>query len=98
MNALKAQINNLEKKVADIGENADRTKLYLPRSVKEVIREVIREEKEEKNEREQRKLKIIVHALPESSEGTLEDRKLDDSERVYSILTDTLNVNIDISR
>ena len=37
-----------------------------------------------------------MHALPESSEGTLEDRKLDDAERVHSILTDTLNVNIDI--
>ena len=37
-----------------------------------------------------------MHALPESSEGNLEDRKLDDAERVHSILTDTLNVNIDI--
>ena len=66
------------------------------KSEKEVIREVIREEKEEEIEREQRKLNIIVHALPESSEGSLEYRKLHDAERVHSILTDTLNVNIDI--
>ena len=66
------------------------------KSAKEVIREVIREEKEEDIEREQRKLNIIVHALQESSEGTLEGRILDDAERVHSILTDTLNVKIDI--
>ena len=96
VNALKAQINNLEKKVADIEKMLTKPSTELPKSEKEVIREVIREEKEEENEREQRKLNIIVHALPESSEGTLEDRKLDDAERVHSILTDTLNVNIDI--
>ena len=37
-----------------------------------------------------------MHALPESSKGPLKDRKLDDAERVHSILTDTLNVDIDI--
>ena len=96
VNALKAQVNNLEKKVADIEKMLTAPSTEVQKSEKVVIRDVIREEKEEENEREQRKLNIIVHALPESSEGTLEDRKLDDAERVHSILIDTLNVNIDI--
>ena len=97
VNEMKAQISNLEKKVADIEKMLTDPK-EMPKSDKEVIREVIREEKEEEIEREQRKLNVIVHALPESIEGTLEDRKQDDAERVQSILRDTLNVNINIMK
>ena len=70
----------------------------MPKSDKEVLRAVIREEKEEEIEKEQRKLNVIVHALPESIEGTLEERKQDDAERVQSILRDMLNVNINIMK
>ena len=44
MNALKAQINNLEKKVADIEKMLMAPSTELPKTEKEVIREVIREE------------------------------------------------------
>ena len=47
MNALKAQINNLEKKAADIEKMLTAPSTELPKTKKEVIREVIREEKEE---------------------------------------------------
>ena len=51
VNALKPQINNLEKKVADIEKMLTTPRTELPKSEKEVIREVIREEKEEENGR-----------------------------------------------
>ena len=44
--------------------------------------ELIREEKEEETEMEQRRLNLVLHKLPESNQGTLEDRKRDDSETV----------------
>ena len=93
MNALNAKIYNLKKKVADIENMLTAPSTEFTKSEKEVTREVIRREKEEGKKGTE---KIIVHALPESSEGSLEDKKLDDAERAYSILTDTLNVNIDI--
>ena len=43
LNALKAQIDNLEKKVADIEKMLAAPSTELPRSEKEVIRELIRE-------------------------------------------------------
>ena len=83
--------------MADIEQKLT-TPRELPKSEKEVIREVKREEKEEEIEREHRKLNIIVHALPESTESTVEDRKIEDADTVHAILTDTLNVNIDINQ
>ena len=45
---------------------------------------------------EQRRLNLVLHQLPESNQGTLEDRKRDDSETVSSLLTEALNVDVEI--
>ena len=63
---------------------------------KDLIRQVIREEKEEELESEQRKLNVIVHHLLESKLGTLEDRKRDDSDTVQSLISEALHVDIDV--
>lgn len=70
--------------------------IELQKTDKDLIREVIREEKEEEVGREQRKLNLIIHLMPESDKGTLEDRKQDDCEKVQAILMDTLNLDVDI--
>ena len=48
-----------------------------------MIQEVIRED-------------LVLHKLPESNQGTLEDRKRDDSETVSSLLTEVLNIDVEI--
>ena len=95
VNMMMALLSNLEKKVEGIEKKVNEPK-ELQKTDKDLIREVIREEKEEEAEREQRKLNLIIHAMPESNKGTLEDRKQDDCEKVQAILMDTLNLEVDI--
>ena len=74
VNQMMTSIRNLEMKVGEI-QNQIKNQTELPKTDKDLIRQVIREEKEEEVEIEQRKFNIIVHKLPESKQGTVEDRK-----------------------
>ena len=82
-----AQITKLEAKVGQVMEK---------QNAPELIREVIWEEKEEETEMEQRRLNLVLHKLPENNQGTLEDRKRDDSETISSLLTEALNIDVEI--
>ena len=94
VHTMMAQITKLEAKVGQIEEKLNGP--VLPKAEKELIQEVIREEKEEETEMEQRRLNLVLHQLSESNQGTLEDRKRDDSETVSSLLTEALNVDVEI--
>ena len=69
VNQMMTSIGNLEI------QNQIKNQTELPKTDKDLIRQVIREEKEEEVDIEQRKFNIIVHKLPESKQGTVEDRK-----------------------
>ena len=92
VNLVMAQLSNLEKKVADIEKMVS-----APKEVRQRINKRgnwwgggAGEKKE------QRKLNVIVRAPPESNKGTLEDRKKADCETVLAVLSDTLNLDMDI--
>jgi len=57
------------------------------KNIKDVVREVLQEEKQEEHKLEVRKMNLIVHFLAE--EG-------DDKEVVHSILNDTLNITVHV--
>ena len=69
VNQMMTSIRNLEI------QNQIKNQTELPKTDKDLIRQVIREEKEEEVDIEQRKFNIIVHKLPESKQGTVEDRE-----------------------
>ena len=95
VNQMMTSIRNLEMKVGEI-QNQIKNQTELPKTDKDLIRQVIREEKEEEVEIEQRKFNIIVHKLPESKQGTVEDRKKDDSETVQSLISEALHVDVEV--
>lgn len=98
VNAMMSQIRNLEVKVGEIEKKMEHsitsTNKQLPRTEKELILEVIREEKEEESEMESRKLNVVIHQLRESEKGTLEDRKREDCDKVRKILNDELQLEV----
>ena len=95
VNQMMSSIKSLELKVGEIQAQIQ-NQSELPKTDKDLIRQVIREEKEEERESELRKLNIVVHQLPESKLGTLEDRKRDDLDTLQSLVTDALHIDVDI--
>ena len=95
VNQMMSSIKSLELKVGEIQAQIQ-NRSELPKTDKDLIRQVIREEKEEERESELRKLNIVVHQLPESKLGTLEDRKRDDLDTLQSLVTDALHIDVDI--
>ena len=62
VHTMMGQITKLEAKVGQIEEKLNGP--VLQKAEKELIREVIREEKEEETEIEQRRLNLVLHQLP----------------------------------
>ena len=86
-----ASIRNLEIKFGEI-----ETKIKNPPELPKADKELIREEKEEEVATEQRKLNVIIHQWPESNLDTVEDRKMDDSDTVQSLISEAFSLEVEV--
>ena len=85
---LLASVASLEERLSKMEKNG------AVKCDREVIREIIQEERDEEKEIEMRKLHVIIHSLPESKGTSVEDKKADDKGEVLSILNDVLNLDV----
>ncbi|XP_052761306.1 uncharacterized protein LOC128203795 [Mya arenaria] len=63
---------------------------------KDMVRNVILEEKEEELERDRRRLNVVIYSLPESTNPSIEQRKEEDIREVDFIINNTLNLNVTV--
>ncbi|KAH3781526.1 hypothetical protein DPMN_159357 [Dreissena polymorpha] len=65
---------------------------------KNIIKDIIREDKEEERDRESRRLKVVVNSLPEDLKESIEGQKERDTREVNIILNETLNLNVKVEK
>ena len=85
-----ATLSSFEERIQKIERSlaaANQDPMSDGKSGKDVVREVLQEEKQEEHELEVRKLNVIVHCLAEGG---------DDKGIIHSILNDTLNMSVQV--
>lgn len=96
VSSLESKLLEMERKFENLNGTGNMTTTTSVCTDKELIREVLREEKMEESELEARKLNIIVHSLKESDKQTLEQKKTEDYNIVMKILNDELSLDVDV--
>ena len=89
------EIKRLDKKIDDSKKKSQGTGQPPKEAIAKMVKEEIKESDEERKERERRKDNFIVFKMPEPDTTLKEEREKKDREKLISLCTDTLEVNIE---